>query len=215
MKRRMVFDVESVGLHGEAFAVGYLVLLGDSVLSEAWAYCPPSKAKGTQEGRDWVAQNCPWAEKGMSAKTREENEILPGIRKLTPAELANWFWQSWLIEKSQGAQLWADVSWPVEARFLTLAVESDRPINLSSYLEPSPSTQLLKSGREWEGPYPLFDVASLMESLTLMGHQMVVEDNDPSLLIHHPLIDARISAQKILHVERFLGGETVKQIMRK
>ncbi len=41
----MVFDCESIGLHGESFAVGFVVLDADGNRHDCGAYaCPPSAA---------------------------------------------------------------------------------------------------------------------------------------------------------------------------
>ena len=50
--RRMVWDVESVGLHGEGFAVGWVVLLGAEEVSAHWIACPPDEAKGSKKDSD-------------------------------------------------------------------------------------------------------------------------------------------------------------------
>lgn len=219
-RRRMVFDCESVGLHGETFSVGWVVLLGDKVVGEVWARCPPENAKGTDDGRAWVRKNCPWAAKGMSNAQRSEHDLPEPIIKRTPAELADLFWRAWLVEKAQGARLWADVPWPVESRFLVMAVENERPRTPGrsggdvdyDYLkgQTRPANSLWQTEREWEGPYPLFDVRTYVESL--IGADVSSERAEAVLgpaevepvMVHHPLCDARVSAQKILQVERVL-----------
>lgn len=104
----MVFDVESVGLHGEAFAVGY-VICGPNVDAMAGAHyaCPPEAAMGGEEGRIWIAQNCP--------------PITP--THTTPREVRDAFWADWLFWKERGAVLVADCQWPVEARFLIACID--------------------------------------------------------------------------------------------
>lgn len=42
----MVFDVESIGLHGEGFAVGYVVLQDCREVECGMFACDPSKAAG-------------------------------------------------------------------------------------------------------------------------------------------------------------------------
>jgi hypothetical protein len=104
----MVFDVESVGLHGEGFAVGYVVVepSGEVVGGKSFA-CHPDRANGGPEGRAWVAENCPPFEFNCAS----------------PSAVRRRFWQAWQSWKDQGAVLVADCAWPVEARFLIACVD--------------------------------------------------------------------------------------------
>lgn len=205
-RRRLVFDCESVGLHGEAFAVGYVLLLGEQIIDESWAYCPPSRARGTREGRDWVREHCPWAEQGLSEPIRQEHKLPPGRRFLSPGELGSWFWDRWLEQRDQGAELWADVPWPVEARFLIDVIEAARE-GRSNPAEYGMVVSSPPSARETQGPYPLFDVRTYVEAL-VSGRPEVegsaAEGVDATVLVHHPIADARVSVQRLLRVERIL-----------
>ena len=103
----MVFDVESIGLHGEAFAVGWVVITSDGKeLSHGRACCYPENAKGSDEDRAWVMANTPYMERDCS----------------TPAEVRAVFWRAWLA-RPDNAALVADCAWPVEARFLAACVD--------------------------------------------------------------------------------------------
>jgi hypothetical protein len=104
----MVFDVESVGLHGEGFAVGYVVVdaAGKELESGLFA-CPVDRVVGEFEGREWVVQHVP-----RLALTHNR-----------PQAVRTAFWQRWLHWKAQGAVLVADCGWPVEARFLAACVD--------------------------------------------------------------------------------------------
>lgn len=108
----MVFDVESIGLHGEGFAVGYVVVdrLGKEVASARFA-CDPQLASGTDEARRWVAEHIP--------------SLTP--THASPVEVRAEFWAAWLVWKAKGAILFADCLWPVEARFLAQCVD-DAPV---------------------------------------------------------------------------------------
>lgn len=109
----MVFDVESVGLHGEGFAVGWVVVDDKgNELESGRAACESSEAAGTDADREWIAANLP--------------RILPGC--LTPTDVRHAFWVVWLEWKAKGAVLVADCAWPVEARFLAACVD-DNPIS--------------------------------------------------------------------------------------
>jgi hypothetical protein len=106
----MVFDVESIGLQGEAFAVAYVVVnRARETLAEAVLSCHPATCRGSQEGRQWLAYNVPQLR----------------ITSRTPVHLRADFWSQWLHWKSQGAALVADCCWPVESRFLADCVDDD------------------------------------------------------------------------------------------
>lgn len=160
MTYHMVFDVESIGLHGEAFAVGYIVIddLGNCIEEDMFA-CDPAQAVGANSDYIWV----------------KSNVLLP-ITQLSPAYVRDRFWRQWLKWKDQGALLWADCAWPVEARFLMACVDADR------------------HPRNWAGPYPLHEIATLM-----LAHGLNPLEALPrlpnELPIHNPLCDARQSAR--------------------
>jgi hypothetical protein len=166
----MVFDVESVGLHGEGFAVGWVVVdergnlrpqgLGEPFVSGYWA-CSPDDAEGDDEGRAWV-----------------QAHVVPHIKPNVdhPETVRTLFWDAWQYFKAQGAVLVADCAWPVEARFLAACVDDDPLI------------------RNWGGPYPLHDVAT-MRLAAGFDPQLTMERRDDELPVHHPLADARQSAR--------------------
>ncbi|WP_457425603.1 hypothetical protein [Roseateles sp. P5_E7] len=106
----MVFDVESIGLHGEGFAVGFVVFdRAGYVRHEDRFVCPADLAAGAIDGRQWVAANVP-----QMTYTHDS------LRSLRDA-----FWHAWQLWRSMDAVLVADVAWPVEARFLATCVEDD------------------------------------------------------------------------------------------
>jgi hypothetical protein len=107
----MVFDVESIGLHGEGFAVAWVVIHGDGrTITEACYSCDPGLARGDDEGRSWVAANV----------------TLPPLGRLrSPREIRDEFWRSWLYAREIKEVLVADCAWPVEARFLAACVDDD------------------------------------------------------------------------------------------
>lgn len=119
--RYMVFDVESIGLHGEGWSVGWVVVDEDgNELSCGQASCSPDFACGKVDDRRWVRENCP-----MPTFTHDDPE---GVRQA--------FWQAWLEEQRRGAMLVADCAWPVEARFLIACVEWDT--NVRNWRGPYP-----------------------------------------------------------------------------
>jgi hypothetical protein len=209
----MVFDVESVGLHGEAWAVGFVILDGGKFVSEAWSHCSPDEASGTDEGREWVKENCPWAPE--HAPLPDQYGLPKSRFRRTPRDVRNWFWSKWLEEKERGTELWADVAWPVEARFLIACVEDLRAPRNYATDEGNRAGQIQPSPRCWEGPFPLLDVRSYLEALRAGGvdEGKVIEvslETDLGLagdeLLHHPLYDARVSAQKVLTIDKLIRG---------
>jgi hypothetical protein len=107
-----VFDVESVGLHGEAFAFGYVVVdrLGQP-RSHGYSTCSPKSCRGDEAGRSWVRANCPWVLKSFV------HDYPQGVR--------DDFWRLWQQWKAEGALLAADVPWPVESRFLADCIDDN------------------------------------------------------------------------------------------
>lgn len=160
----MVFDVESVGLHGEGFAVAWVVVnrQGES-LHEGCLSCDPDLCAGTDESRAWVAANVPSMDRTNPTKQH----------------LRNAFWHEWRHWANKGAVLVADCAWPVEANFLSACVA------------------LNHTEREWHGPYPLHDLASVL--LATNSDPLALTDRlADELPAHHPLMDARQSARQLL-----------------
>ncbi len=162
----MVFDVESVGLHGEGFAFGFVVIdgLGSEIQSGLFT-CPFEDARGSSASRKWVDENVP---------------KLVGIGLCEDTfELRLKFWDAWMNWKGKGAILAADCSWPVEANFLSQCVE-DQPRE-----------------REWQGPYPLIDIGSVV--LANGGDPLAkFPRKENELPEHDPLADARQSARILI-----------------
>ncbi|HEY9598498.1 MAG TPA: hypothetical protein V6D33_12590 [Cyanophyceae cyanobacterium] len=128
----MVFDVESVGLHGEGFAVAYVVIDKEKTIRDRGLFhCNYELAlAASSEDKLWVEQN-----------------VLPYLPEpdpdLTPRDIRFRFFEKWLYWREQGATLWADCGWPVEGRFLANCVSDNLPINY------------------WSGPYPLQEIATV------------------------------------------------------
>lgn len=163
-KTFLVFDIESIGLHGEGFAVGWVVIssLG-AVYEESLLSCPPDAANGTSDSRAWVAKNIP-----PMAVTHKSPH---GVRQA--------FWAVWELWKKNGAVLVADCCWPVEARFLAQCVDDD------------------PRAREWGGPYPLHDLASVL--LANGKDPLAITERLPNELPqHNPLADAKQSARILI-----------------
>ncbi len=112
IKRYFVFDVESVGLHGEGYAAGFVVLdaEGNKLDSGCFA-CAPHAARGNEEGFQWIKENAP------SLHCSHDS----------PWQVRAAFWRKWVEHKMPGTVMVADCGWPVEARFLIQCIE-DHPV---------------------------------------------------------------------------------------
>lgn len=103
----------------------------------------------------------------------EELELMP------ERALRRFFWSRWMRWKAEGAQLVTDCGWPVEANFLSECVADDI------------------EGREWEGPYPLLDLSSVL--LAAGKNPAGTFERLPNELpAHHPIRDARQSARVLV-----------------
>lgn len=112
----MVFDVESIGLHGDGYAVGYVVTDRDKEYEVGLIACQPRFAHGTDEDRVWCSNNIPEIKENCTS-TLEVRQV---------------FWDKWMEWKEKGALLAADCQWPVEARLLCACIDdhkSDRAFN--------------------------------------------------------------------------------------
>ena len=160
----MVFDVESIGLHGEAFAVAWVVVdKKGNRLDEGLLSCCPSKAKGAFENREWVSNNVP--DLKITSPTRQH--------------MLNGFWHEWRKWADQGAVLFADCCWPVETTFLSDCI------------------RLNEKEREWQGPYPLYDMSNIL--ITMGKNPLdISERKTDELPAHHPLMDSRQSARILI-----------------
>lgn len=164
----LVFDVESLGLHGSAYAwAGTLLVDGKEVRTYRCAV-DPAKLKLSERdswGLDWAEQH-----------------VLPSIRKwdsgltdgvgLGFSQISRDFNYHWsqLLREFPEAYLVADCCFPVETNFLSQAVINGTPV------------------------YPLLDVSTL---LLAAGENPIANfrRRDNELPAHDPLADARQSAR--------------------
>lgn len=165
---RMVIDVESIGLHGEGFAVGWVVIDKDGKhVDQGLIACQKDWASGTWFDHDWVSANV--------TTNVPDGFPLYGLAQ-SPKDVRDAFWAQWMRWKAEGAELWADCAWPVEARFLIECVNDDPTV------------------RNWEGPYPLHEIATLALAKGYDPLSEWARDTD-ELPKHNPLMDARQSAR--------------------
>lgn len=161
-----VFDVESVGLHGWAFAAGYVLIDKEGVVYDEGVFSIPiENVTGSIGEFNWVKANVP---------------VLKPTHK-TYNELTKAFWDKLQTLKHmyKDMTVWADCCWPVETNFL------------------SQCTTRHSKNDCWDAPYPLFDIATLlqMRGKDPTAHFPRQPDELPA---HHPLHDARQSARILL-----------------
>lgn len=174
-----VFDVESVGLHGLGFAVGWVVvdLLGN-VHESGLAHAPPHPEHGTDEGYKWVQDNVP----DLSA---DDSANIGPLWSMSAAGVRNQFWASWRHAQHHysGVVMAADVPWPVEARFLAHCIDD--------------VAKSADAMRPRQSPYPIIDVASVRLAVGLDPLQTLprLPKEEPR---HNPLCDARQSARVLI-----------------
>lgn len=136
MNLTMVMDVESIGLWGDGFAVGWVVLDLDNPEFKLKMLqiesCDPAYARGGNEGREWVSLNVPYNKPGFHFTHSSTRSI-----RAT-------FWDAWQEWNGKGATLWADCGVPVEANFLRECILDGNGL------------------RDWGGPYPLHEVDSFL-----------------------------------------------------
>ena len=104
------FDCESIGLHGETFSVGWVVVHNGYELTCGHFTVPRSYVLGDQSDREWVDNNVP--------------VFVPTHKSIV--SLREDFWA--LLQTFKGATILTDCPWPVEANFLTACVQQD-PVN--------------------------------------------------------------------------------------
>lgn len=160
-----VFDVESIGLHGEGFAVAGGVYFTDGTVDKGseFAYsCLPSLAQGEEEDRVWISENVP---------------ALP-VTHPSLQEMRYDFWRNWESAKERYPNLvmTGECVWPVEAGFLSACVKD----NIGA--------------RKWFGPYPLHEIASFMVAAG-MDPMATYDRLESEMPKHHPLGDVRQSSR--------------------
>lgn len=134
-----VFDVESVGLHGEGYHVGFVVVdeCGETLDAQSFG-CDPLDACGNREGRKWIAANSPSLAADLTSPRMVRNE----------------FWRHWSHWRDRGAVMVADCAWPVEARFLMACVHDDPETREGPYPLHDLASVLLAAGLDSLKDYP-------------------------------------------------------------
>lgn len=179
------FDVESIGVHGDPFAVGWVVVndLGQE-LESGYAGC----ALGSKEfvwAVDQKSGHTSYVPTGTTGTIADLHWVMENvIPTLPPPNCASLdavysaFWKAWSKWASTGAVMVTDVGWPIEAKFLLRAIAADPK-------------------RKENAPYPVIDVASV--ALACGRDPLGTFDRLPSELpAHNPVNDARQSVRILL-----------------
>jgi len=196
-----VFDVESIGLYGEGFAVGWVVtdraltIFDQGVISIA-----PEFAMGTKKDHQWIQDNvlCSlpsptisidyletfWFSNSLDANYFKAETDL-GLdyyqsfpQEILPFILRSRFWDKIQEWNAPEVSFWGDCIYPVETNFLAACVE-DRP------------------SRMIQAPYPLNEIATVLR----LARQDPLKDYarlDRELPKHHPTKDSLQSARLLV-----------------
>jgi len=107
--RILVIDVETIGLHGPAFAVGFVLMnfYGEITNEGLYAVKPDSVVYDDPDGLRWALENVHIDERYYNCTFLEE--------------VRSRFWSFWLEARSRSVMA-ADVNWPCEANFLSACV---------------------------------------------------------------------------------------------
>lgn len=175
-----VYDVEAIGLHGEAFAVAYVVFQGPGldILETSCYACKPTVARGIYEDHLWVMDNVP--------------PDLP-INAADPLGVRNLFWAKIQKWRDAGATFWADHAWPVDTGILHAMAAVDDPHR-----------------RRWQGPCPVHDVNTLVRFVlgrSGPGEKIPGRLDPDELPRHDPRKDALYSSRLLsLCLTQLQGG---------
>jgi hypothetical protein len=176
-----VFDVESIGLYGDGFAVAWTVQNSDGrEFEHGVLVAPTALARGANFDREWVVEN-----------------VLPHLQDPNCADLATLrvrFWEKLQEWKAHGATIFAECLAPVEALFLAACVAEVSPTDPAA---------------AWKGPYPFHDVASVMLAAG-MDPLATYERRADELPAHHPLADARLSARLLREAGAILSEQYLR-----
>jgi len=145
MSTWFIFDVESIGLYGEAFAVAGLIVKDGETLHEFSYVCPRYAASGHNDDRTWVEINVPMMESNFRS----------------PVDVRDAFWKEWIEARAEhrDIQMAADCLYPVESRFITACIKDYE--NIRKWSGPYPFVDIgsimLAAGMSPLAEYPRLD----------------------------------------------------------
>lgn len=188
MSHYLSFDVESVGLFGPPFAVGYVVVtekgeeVGNGLLG--WDYHNNLDELVESSASRWST--------ALGDQLWVEENVIPALPKgwancKTQGDLYQSFYMAWQSYKASLPDLLlvTDCPFPVEANFL---LEMLKHVNRRTL---------------FDSPYPLIDVASILLAAG-QNPLATTKRRDGELPAHNPLNDARQSARQLVEALRVL-----------
>lgn len=183
MKKFLMFDVESLGLHGTAFAVGAVVCTEKGEEIATFELLSQEGLKAAQKLAEVEQQQA------ETPYNRFFTNMLPKLSDMptceTNKELRKEFYhfmKEWIDE---GAEIWSDCNFPVETNFLTSIVNDFSEEERNTYMAITM-------------PYPLYDLSNFMNvniSRTENGLPFPVR-------AHNPLDDSKASMYHLLGVSK-------------
>lgn len=197
LPRFFVFDVESMGLYGEDFAVAFVVVdRSGTELDAGFFNCPHEEAAPAvvlaeyaqpvvafAGAMDLLEQ---WGQRSQYDASWVSENVLPHMpvpSHETREQMHTDFWTTWVRWRDRGAMMWADCGYPVEFGFLRSCV----------YEEPS---------RIDTAPFPLMEIETL-RALSGLGDFSRRMDHVPA---HNPLNDVRHSARVLIESLNRMGS---------
>lgn len=181
-----VFDVESVGLFGPPFAVGFVVVNKEGVEVDkgGWWFdiFEATIIRMFRSSWSFTDDDIEWVKKNVLPPVQIE-----GYNTIDPVdglpELLMTSWVAWQNCKNlyDDIVMVADCPFPVETNFVKTMLEVAGKANMD------------------HSPYPFLDVASMLlaRNLDPMANYDRYEDEKP---VHNPLADARQSARLLMGV---------------
>lgn len=151
-KPKLVFDVGAKDLQLGAFGFGYIVTCFDGHNMQILEVGQCYSIKSAQKAREYVAKKSlpnltilqPWLKKDCDSISKSD---LPFELVISAKELRDRFFAIYTRWKKLGAGIYAgDVTYPVEANFLSKIVQDD------------------VDRRSFEMPYPLYDIVNILHS---------------------------------------------------
>lgn len=168
------FDVETIGLYGEVFAVGAVILSNENKeINSLFLRADDKLANGFDDDRKWIREN-----------------VIPNLYPINCTslyELRNKFWEFYTkcLEKYPNIIFIADCSSPCESGFLRACIMDDF------------------ESRKWKAPFPLHEIGTALY-LCGKNPQTYQERQVNELPIHNPVNDARQSARIWLDCKNYL-----------
>ena len=171
-----VLDVESIGLYGDGYAAGIVVIDRGGIVQED---------KRLLWGLDWEHERSTHPEEYAWYCQNVAPHQLPVTHQFL-ISMRHAFWNFWVSWRARGAVLVADCPFPVETNFLSACVKEARANNIP------------------DSPYPLLDVGTLLLAcgLSPLGTYPRRPDELPK---HDPLADARQSARLLIECLDYLN----------